>query len=104
MGCFEIKSLWLVFTYRAKLIITCKKKKKKPQYALVLSLFALVRKAQEGGRESEELAAAFSWRPVAGCCGRRDEDVERQRDGFKAWQQLRGFSTTAMICLGFLFI
>lgn len=34
------------------------KKNKKP---LILSLFALVREAQEGGRESEELAAPFSW-------------------------------------------
>lgn len=60
MGCLKIKSLWLVFTYRAKLIITSKEEKKK-KTTLILSLFALVRKAQEGGRESEELAAMFSW-------------------------------------------
>lgn len=97
MGCLQIKSLWLVFTYRAKLIITCMGKKKTP---VILSLFALVRKAQEGGRESVELAAMFSWavwRPVAAYCVRRDEDVERQRDGFKAWQRLLGFSTAAML-------
>lgn len=34
---------------------------KKTNKTLILSLFALVRKAQEGGRESEELAAMFSW-------------------------------------------
>lgn len=36
------------------MIITCKK-------SLILSLFTLVRKAQEAGKESEELAAMFSW-------------------------------------------
>lgn len=35
-----------------------KKEKKKP---VISSLFALVRKAREGGREREELAAMFSW-------------------------------------------
>lgn len=35
--------------------------KKQKNKTLILSLFALVRKAQEGGRESEELAAMFSW-------------------------------------------
>lgn len=40
------------------------------------------------------------WRPVAGDCVRRDEGAEKQRGGFKAWQRLPGFSTTAIRCLG----
>lgn len=39
-----------------------------------------------------------AWRPVAGYGVRRDEGVERRCDGFKTWQQLPGFSTTAMRC------
>lgn len=61
MDCLKIKSLLLVFTYPAKLIITCREGRGGWNQPLILSLFALVRKAQEGGRESEELAAMFSW-------------------------------------------
>lgn len=50
-----------------------------------------MRKAQEEGRESEVAGSNVlltGWRPVAGYCVRRDEDVERQCAGFKAWQLL----------------
>lgn len=58
-----------------------------------------MRKAWEAEKESEELAASVllsEWRPVAGYCVRRDEDVERQHAGFKAPQLLLCpiFSTT----------
>lgn len=58
-----------------------------------------------GGRKGKRGAGSnvlpAVWRPVAGYCVRRDEDVERQCDGFKAWQQLLGFSAAAMRSLGF---
>lgn len=55
------------------------------------------RKGRRGAGSNVLLAV---WRPVAAYCVRRDEDVERQRDGFKAWQRLLGFSTAAMRLFG----
>lgn len=105
MGCLKIKSLWLVCTYRAKLIITCKGRKKKTKQTSNLVAVCFGEKSP-GGRKGKRGAGSnvllAVWRPVAGYCVRRDEDVERQRDGFKAWQQLLGFSTAVMRSLGFL--
>lgn len=62
-----------------------------------------MRKAQEGGRESEELAARFSW--LRGDPWRDSvADVMRVLRSNVAWQRLLGFSTTAMRCLGLFFL
>lgn len=73
------------------IMITCEK-------TLILSLFALAGEAQEDWGESEELAA-LSWLagdPWRDTVSGRDEDIERQCAGFKAWQLILCpvFSTT----------
>lgn len=82
MGCLKIKSLWLVFTYPDKLIITCKGKKQHKPSNLVAVCFG---EKSPGGRKGKRGAGSnvllAVWRPVAGYCVRRDEDVERQCDG-----------------------
>lgn len=55
----EIKSLWLVFTHRAKLMIRKRKNKEETNPLIFFRRFLC--EESPGGRESEGLAAALCW-------------------------------------------